>query len=117
MPAPTAARRPKRRGYQQVNASSNTLTSWHRRFSAASARCGGNIRPIGLDEAAAIDAQPRHLLAQRPPRDVQPFHDGIDLASGLFKATLDDGTLEGLDLLGQGKSFALHGRTTRHEAL
>src|SRR5690348_8143230 len=73
----------------------------HRRFPAGPGRGGGDIRPIGLDEPAPLEAEPRHFLAQRAPRNVEPLHDGADLAARLLETALDHGALERLDLLGE----------------
>src|SRR5215475_3779438 len=85
----------------KLNSTASSRISARGRFSAQRGRGIGNIRPTGLGEPAALEAEPRHLLAQGAARNVEPLHHGADLAAGLLKAALDHGTLERLDLLRQ----------------
>src|SRR5262245_4213332 len=88
---------------QRVIGPASSRVSTRRRFSAYPSPRTGDIRPTGLGEPAPFQAEPRHLLAQRPARDIEALHHGADLAAGLFQTALDHGALERLDLLRQGK--------------
>src|SRR3954467_3726578 len=63
----------------------------------------GGLLPIALDETLSVETQLRHLLAQRPARNVELFHHGGNLASAFRERTLDHGPLESFDLFGERK--------------
>ena len=61
----------------------------------------GGFRPIGAGKALPIEPEAGHFLAQRPSRNVELFHHGVDLAAALRERAFDHRPLELLDLSGE----------------
>ena len=59
-----------------------------------------------MDQLPSVDSQPRHLVAERPPRKIEPLHDGADVAARLQQAVFNERAFECVNLLFERKRLA-----------
>src|SRR5882757_5224724 len=55
------------------------------------------------DQPAPVDFQPRHLVAERPSRKIEPLHDGADVTARLQQALFNERAFECVNLLFERK--------------